>query len=127
MKSGRLDIRGLRGRQGGDADADLAVHLGKHVHRRPARNVFVGKLHDGEFVTAEAKRHIHLIADRRAHGMGHLVKVGIAELMAEFIVDLFEKIEIEQQQRQRLGFLAPRTIEGLGQFCIVGAPIEQAR
>ena len=61
-----------------------------------------GRQQDRELVAAEAGDGV-AVADAVLQAPGELDQQQIADVVAERVVDLLEAVEIEQQQRQRVG------------------------
>ena len=84
-----LNIEGLRD--------DIDDTIGKRAGRFTL--VIVTVLDDGKFVAAQARQHIGL-PQRCLQANGRFAQQRITNRMAKRIVDMFEAIEIQQQDRE---------------------------
>ncbi len=82
----------------------------------------VGQDH-GEFVAAQAGYRVG-IAHRLDHALAGLNQQGVADIVAELVVDLLEAVEIHQHHRH-LGAVAARQLDGALQPVAQQAPVGQ--
>ncbi|CAM2138214.1 hypothetical protein PT2222_100175 [Paraburkholderia tropica] len=101
-----------------DRVADLLGYVQRVVERRARQQ-------QREFLAAEAAEHV-LLAHHVGHALRHRAQHRVAGDVAEFVVDLLEVVEIEQQHREVAAITLPAR-EFLHQARLEEAPVRDAR